>query len=369
MQKSRSFLHTVFLFALASALTVASISPVHAASPSADGNVQALEWYGIAVSTLIDPADESYCGITFTHIRHLLDQQNQCVTFALTGQAPGIAEGTQLGFLLKLAGREIAAYRQGEGASYETAQYYAEGGIFIAGSVEGDYSLELMLGCKTAQALDALDSLVIQLLDPAGDPSKEFPYPITPPEPETTTVKTTTTKVTTTKTTTSPKAPTLQTGSSTKSSAAQTTGAKSTTGARSSAVPTLPATLPAALPAAQLTPDTTSTTQQKNSGQSSAAKTQSTVVRRQPAALPTPESTIPHGTLWTYPTYFVTEALAENLPEAAEVGIEAQTAQSAPRSPALFAVAGLLTALSGVLVFAWLRTNGWLKFLAHKKRE
>ncbi|MCL2107009.1 MAG: hypothetical protein FWH26_08150, partial [Oscillospiraceae bacterium] len=177
-------------------LALLSLTYLSAAAIAVDGNVGDIEWIDYPFVTLLEDGKNHYCGIQFARLRHAADEEKRRVIFGLTGQAKGVDYETDLGISLRVQGREIARYRQ-SGASYEEENYHAFGAYILMEPVSGGYfSLELELGCKNEAAFRALEELVVQLIDPSGEPSQELCYPVRAAAPATTqtTQKTTATK-------------------------------------------------------------------------------------------------------------------------------------------------------------------------------
>ncbi|MDR2525999.1 MAG: hypothetical protein LBC83_07475 [Oscillospiraceae bacterium] len=178
-----------------------------------DGDVNGAEWYGTPVVECIRYGD-AYNAITYASVRYMVFPESASVGIACLGQAPGANAESALGIVCFVDGREIAALRQTSGASYDAERYFCEGGIMIAQredesyNPDGDFCLEIRIGCKDATVFAALERLVIRILDANGEPSKDFALPVRAPAPETTapaTTTETTTKATTSKATTTVK--------------------------------------------------------------------------------------------------------------------------------------------------------------------
>lgn len=380
---------------LLTVLICAMASPAARADISVDGIAGGAEWYDTAIIPLLRSGENGYNGVDNARLRYAVTDDAMGVFLLCLGQAPGATDGSALGIVFYLGGREIAAYRQQEGAGYEAENYFCEGAMSVAKrsdgvyNPEGDFTIELRLGCKSRTAFAALEALVVRILDPLGEPSRDFAASIFLPEPETTvptterttTTKETTTKETTTKLTTTKETTTAKTTTTKATTAKATTAKVTTTKPAVTAAATLPATTtapfqsatttataPPTLPAATTQPMTAAT-----------ATTRPDVAARQypyqavaaapPTDAPWEEETIPAEepppdrpmeTLWDYPAR-TPPATFDALSDAQGQMRAHEEEAASPRRPVLIALGILLLLAALAMALLWLGANGFFR--------
>ncbi|MDR3314002.1 MAG: hypothetical protein LBS96_06050 [Oscillospiraceae bacterium] len=368
--EKRKRIYAALCVALIMVAVCGLVSPTARAAFVMDGVIGGLEWLDTPSYALVHPGGDGFNGIDNAGLRYILMPETQSVGLACLGQAPGAQDDGALGIVFYVDGREIAACRQGRGATYESENYFCEGIINILKrgdgtyNVEGDFTIELRIGCKSQAAFTALERLVVRLLDPNGEPSKDVSCPLRVPEPETTTVHTTTTREITTKAPTTEKTTTTKT-TTTKITTTKTTTTKATTtmavttqtaaGGASVVGTTVPSAPSAGAETAPATPPPQSVAAPQAAPAAGSGNAQAGRPLASPA-LPVEEALPgrPNETLWDYPSYTLPATAA--LQAAAAQGAS-QTAQSSPRRTALFACGGVsLFAAAGMLLL-WLRAN------------
>jgi hypothetical protein len=314
-----------------------------AANISVDGEVGNLEWYDVPVTMLISRTDEAFCDVSFITIRQFWNESSQCAVFAIAGQAPAITESTQAGVAFFVDDIEIARLHQPNIITFDVSNYHCHGALVVAQSVQGDFCLEVEIGCKNAAAKAGLARLMVQIFDPFGVSSRQYSYAVVFPAPETTaappeiTTKTTTAKTPSTTTTTSSTSKSETTQKTTSKSTQSTTTAQTTAIA---AIETIPQTQTITLPTERVVPPL--------------ATKQSTQKRTQTAQyVPTISETITiPQTLWTYPEY---KNIVEN---AVQFEAIAESSAEQRQNGGIFAVLGGLCVVFGCVgVLIWRRRN------------
>jgi len=335
-----------FLALLACVVLLACLPLRAYAAINFDGYVDPTEWFDCPAAPLFP--QPSLCGITYATVRTAPQPGQNRVLFGFNVFAPGAAPDSPVGAVFLLGAREIGRWQLGPGAAFDAVNYDLRGlAWFPQDSINGGFTFEIALGCKTEGALSALRDLSVQLFDALGVPSRPVPSPVVITEPVTTTKATITEKTTTTKapTTTTTKAPTTEKPTTTKAAATQ---------------PVYTTAPPAYAPAPQTTttrtaaaPQAAPTAGQAQPGTSRTETVWYTVVYTDaPDGMETTGNQVP----WTYAPLLTEPSLAQTLPTLAMPA--AQASRPASRSaPLLYAGGGLLVLLAAALVVLWLRAQ------------
>jgi len=241
------------LCALACALSAVFCLPARAAI-EIDGVVGYLEWADCPKTELIRVGEQSLCGITDAAMRSKTAANR--VLFGFTAHAPDVTGESPIGAALFVGGQMIARWQQGLTPEYDAENYSLRGAAHVPeDDVLSSFSFELELGCKTADALQALRGLQLRLYDPQGVLSRQMACPVDLPETTTTAATTrttappgeTTTKppATTKETTTKPAPTTTKTTTKPTPTTAKTTATAKPTSAAATSITTTALTSPA----------------------------------------------------------------------------------------------------------------------------
>ena len=373
---------------LLTALICFAVASPAASAITLDGIAGGMEWYDTPIIQLLRSGDNGYNGVDNARLRYSITDDAMGVFILCAGQAPGATDESSLGIVFYIGEREIAAYRQNGGADYEAENYFCEGAMSVAKrddgvyNAEGDFTIELRLGCKSRTAFAALEALMVRVLDPLGEPSKDFAASIRLPEPETTvptTERTTTTKETTTKETTTKMTTTKETTTKAPTTAKVTTTKATTTKATTTKVTATTVTT-TALATTTTQPQTTTamvmpilpmeTTRPVSTTMAAAQRYNAAPQYQAHAAAPPtemqqaeeieldpteePPPVRPRETLWDY----TAQTLPMTVAAQANVQEEPSAQAASPRRPVLIAAGILLLLVALVMVLLWFRANG-----------
>ncbi len=310
---------------------------------SFDGNVLPLEWYDYVVTEPVRTGI-SMCAINHATIRASIQPAQSRVLLGFTATTDSPPEQSAFGAVFFLSGNEIARWQLSTGASVTAADYDLQGAGYCQENIYNHgYTYEIIIHCKTSEALAALSGLSLQMIDPLGNASQMVPYPIIAEEPVTTTKAPTTEKTTTTK------APTTEKTTTTKAS---TTAKVTTTKAPTTAkVTTVKATT------VKLTSAKTTTAQPVYTKASAviSAASQAPAKQNQPVQTYTAAQASPFVDPAMEPPTLMAEQM-HSLPTLALASPQ-ETTPASLWTPFIYAAAGLLLVLAGVLIFFWLRAQ------------